>query len=68
MVNITVTAIWMGLVVPIQIKSARLARRFEAGGLAPDKYKSLSRRWIFRGLVSTVPLIASPWLMIARPG
>jgi uncharacterized membrane protein len=60
--------IWMGLIVPIQIKSARLAKRFEAGGQVPDEYKSLSRRWIFWGLVSTVPLVASLWLMIARPG
>jgi uncharacterized membrane protein len=60
--------IWMGLIVPIQIKSARLARQFSQGGTVPDAYKSLSRRWIFWGLVSTVPLIASLWLMIARPG
>lgn len=59
--------IWMGLIVPIQIKSARLAKRFEAGGQVTDEYKSLSRRWIFWGLVSTVPLVASLWLMIARP-
>ena len=60
--------IWMGLIVPIQIKSARLARQFQDGGAVPDAYKLLSRRWIFWGLVSTVPLIAALWLMIARPG
>lgn len=60
--------IWMGLIVPIQIKSARLTRQFKDGGTVPDVYKSLSRRWIFWGLLSTVPLIAALWLMIARPG
>lgn len=60
--------IWMGLIVPIQIKSSRLARQFAAGGAVPDAYKALSKRWIFWGLVSTVPLIAALWLMIARPG
>lgn len=60
--------IWMGLIVPIQIKSARLARQFTGGGPVPDAYKALSRKWIFWGLVSTVPLIAALWLMIARPG
>jgi uncharacterized membrane protein len=59
--------IWMGLIVPIQIKAARLARQFGGGGTVPDAYKALSRRWIFWGLVSTVPLIAALWLMIARP-
>lgn len=60
--------IWMGLIVPIQIKSRRLARQFDDGGSVPEAYKALSRRWIFWGLVSTVPLIAALWLMIARPG
>ncbi|WP_439546373.1 DUF2269 family protein [Sandarakinorhabdus sp.] len=60
--------IWMGLIVPIQIKSSRLARQFAAGDAVPDAYKALSKRWIFWGLVSTVPLIAALWLMIARPG
>jgi uncharacterized membrane protein len=58
--------IWMGLIVPIQVKSARLARQFSDGPV-PDEYKSLSRKWIFWGLVSTVPLLAALWLMIARP-
>ncbi len=63
--------IWMGLIVPIQIKSARLARSFDdgqRGGPVPEAYKALSRKWIFWGLVSTVPLVAALWLMIARPG
>jgi uncharacterized membrane protein len=60
--------IWMGLIVPIQIKSARLTGQFKDGGTVPEAYKSLSRRWIFWGLVSTVPLLAALWLMIARPG
>jgi uncharacterized membrane protein len=59
--------IWLGLIVPIQIKSARLAQQFD-GGPVPDSYKVLSKKWIFWGLVSTVPLVAALWLMIARPG
>ncbi len=59
--------IWLGLIVPIQIRSARLARNFSDGPV-PDAYKALSRKWIFWGLVSTVPLLASLWLMIAQPG
>ncbi|WP_164155392.1 DUF2269 family protein [Sandarakinorhabdus rubra] len=60
--------IWMGLIVPIQIRSARLAHGFAAGTPVPEEYKLLSRKWIFWGLVSTVPLLAALWLMIARPG
>ncbi|MEI6486594.1 MAG: DUF2269 family protein [Sphingomonadales bacterium] len=60
--------IWMGLIVPIQIRSSRLAREFTGSDHAvPDAYRALSRRWIFWGLVSTVPLVTALWLMIARP-
>lgn len=59
--------IWLGLIVPIQIRSARLARQFEAGSPVPESYKALSKKWIFWGLVSTVPLLAAMWLMIAQP-
>jgi uncharacterized membrane protein len=65
---VTAGLIWMGLIVPIQIKAARLARQFAEGAAVPDAYKALSRRWIFWGLVSTVPLLAALWLMIAQPG
>jgi uncharacterized membrane protein len=58
--------IWMGLIVPIQIRSARLTRQFGEGPV-PEAYKALSRKWIFWGLVSTVPLLVALWLMIARP-
>jgi uncharacterized membrane protein len=58
--------IWMGLIVPIQIRAARLARQFGEDGVS-EEYKALSRKWIFWGLVSTVPLLAALWLMIARP-
>lgn len=64
---ITAGLMWLGLIVPIQIKSARLAKQFAAGGNVPDAYKSLSRRWIFWGLLSTLPLLAALWLMIAQP-
>jgi uncharacterized membrane protein len=59
--------IWLGLIVPVQIKAARLARAFVAGEAVPEAYKSLSRKWIFWGLISTIPLLAALWLMIARP-
>ena len=35
-------------------------------GKKPRK-PGLSRRWLFWGLISTVPLLAATWLMIAKP-
>jgi uncharacterized membrane protein len=58
--------IWLLALVPIQIKQARLARSFESSGVG-EVYRGLSRRWILWGLISTVPLIAATWLMVAKP-
>lgn len=58
--------IWLGCIVPIQIRAARLAQAFGEGPV-PDEYHALSRRWLAWGLVSTVPLLAALWLMLARP-
>ena len=60
--------IWLGLIVPVQVRSARLARQFAEGGPVPAAYHALSRRWIGWGLVSTIPLLAALWLMVAQPG
>jgi uncharacterized membrane protein len=59
--------IWLFLLVPIQIKQARLAKDFAADDVG-EAYRGLSRRWIVGGLISTVPLIGATWLMIAKPG
>ena len=60
--------IWLGILVPIQIRQARLARGFEQGGVIPAEYHALSRRWIIWGLISTVPLVLVLWLMVSKPG
>ncbi len=59
--------IWLGLLVPIQVRQARVAKRFAAGGEVPDGYRRDSRNWIIWGLVATVPLVAATWLMVAKP-
>jgi len=59
--------IWLGILVPIQVRQARLARSFENGGEVTIEYRKLSRRWITWGLISTVPLVHVLWLMVAKP-
>lgn len=58
--------IWLLVLVPIQIKQARLAKAF-AGGDVGKAYHTLSRRWLAWGVVSTVPLVIVTWLMVAKP-
>ena len=57
--------IWLFILVPIQIKQARLARTFAGLGVG-DEYRQLSRRWLIWGLISTGPLVIATWLMIAK--
>ena len=59
--------IWLFILVPIQVKQGKLAQHF-TGKDVGDEYRALSTRWIIWGLISTVPLIAATWLMIAKPG
>lgn len=58
--------IWLGLLVPIQVRQARMARGFVAGGEIPEAYWRLGRLWIIWGLIATVPLVAATWLMLRK--
>lgn len=59
--------IWLFILVPIQIKQSRIAKQF-SGSDVGEAYRNLSRRWLFWGLISTVPLVIATWLMVAKPG
>jgi len=58
--------IWLLVLVPLQVRQAKLARQF-SGDDVGDEYRQLSRRWLIWGLISTVPLLVATWLMIAKP-
>lgn len=58
--------VWLFLLVPIQVRQARMARGFARGGAIPDAYWKLGRQWIAWGLVATVPLVAAVWLMLRK--
>lgn len=59
--------IWLFILVPLQIRQARIAHTFdETSGVTPH-YRKLSRQWITWGLISTIPLAVALWLMVAKP-
>lgn len=58
--------VWLGILIPIQVRQARMAREFAKGGAVPDAYRRLGRIWLGWGLVATVPLVAALYLMIAK--
>ena len=52
-------AIWIGILVPLQIRQARSARSFAAGGTIPDAYRRDARSWLLWGIVATIPLVGA---------
>ena len=60
-------AIWLFILVPIQIRQARIANAWTRQEDVTDEYRNLSRRWISWGLISTVPLCVVLWLRVAKP-
>lgn len=64
---VTAGVIWLFILVPIQIRQARLANSWTGQEGVTDEYRKLSRRWITWGLISTVPLCIVLWLMVAKP-
>ena len=60
-------AIWVGILIPIQIRQAGAAQDFAIIGDVPDSYKKDSRTWLIWGLISTVPLTLGMYFMVAKP-
>jgi uncharacterized membrane protein len=60
--------VWLGILIPIQVRQARMARQFASAAQVPAEYRILARRWLAWGLISTVPLVLALYLMIDKPG
>jgi uncharacterized membrane protein len=59
--------IWIGILIPVQIRQARMAKSFEKGERVPEGYWRYGRVWLVCGVGATVPLIAATFVMIAKP-
>jgi uncharacterized membrane protein len=60
-------AIWIIVLLPIQIEQARLARSFASDGPIPERYWKLSRRWAVWGTIATVLPLANLYWMVFKP-
>ena len=59
--------IWVAILIPVQIKQARLARAFAQGGEIPEAYWRLARTWNLFGAIATIiPLLNLYW-MVFKP-
>jgi uncharacterized membrane protein len=59
--------IWLGVLIPIQIRQARAARLMAPDSTVPSQYRRDSRSWLIWGVVATVPLVAAVYVMVAKP-
>jgi uncharacterized membrane protein len=59
--------LWIGFLIPLQIRQHRAAKAMLETGKIPDSYKRDANRWITIGLIATVPLLIILYLMVAKP-
>jgi uncharacterized membrane protein len=59
--------IWALILIPVQIRQAKMARRFQAGGDIPQNYWTLGRMWIVFGLLATLIPLANLYWMVFKP-
>jgi uncharacterized membrane protein len=59
--------IWLGVLIPIQIRQARVARSMAPDNAVPSQYRRDNRIWLIWGVVATAPLVAAIYVMVAKP-
>lgn len=59
--------IWAAVLIPVQIKQARMARQFQDGGAIPESYWRLGRVWMVFGTLATVIPLANIYWMVFKP-
>jgi uncharacterized membrane protein len=60
-------AIWLVVLVPIQVRQERLPRTFRDGAAIPDRYWKLSRLWAVFGSIATALPLFNLYLMVFKP-
>jgi uncharacterized membrane protein len=59
--------IWLAILVPVQIKQARMARSLVHDPTIAAQYRRDSRTWLIWGILATVPLVAAIYVMVVKP-
>ncbi|MBI4987243.1 MAG: DUF2269 domain-containing protein [Rhodocyclales bacterium] len=59
--------LWVAILIPVQIRQARLARGFAGGGTIPEEYWRLNRIWLWVGILATVLPAANLYFMVFKP-
>jgi uncharacterized membrane protein len=59
--------IWLAILIPIQIRQARMARAFASSGEIPQSYWRLGRLWYGFGILATVIPFGAIYFMVFKP-
>ena len=60
--------IWIAVLIPVQIKLARIARAFADRGILPQAYWQLEMLWAVFGVIATILPLANVAIMVFKPG
>lgn len=60
--------LWAPVLIPIQIRQARLVRGFIEGATIPPQYWRLGRMWMGFGIAATILPLINVYMMVAKPG
>jgi uncharacterized membrane protein len=59
--------IWLAVLIPVEVRQARLAREFRDSPTIPDRYWRLSTIWAIFGAIATLLPLANLYLMVFKP-
>ena len=59
--------IWGAVLIPVQIKQAKMAKAFASSGEIPASYWKLCTTWNFFGLLATLIPLANLYFMVFKP-
>jgi uncharacterized membrane protein len=60
--------IWVAVLIPVQIKQARMAKDFASTGQIPEQYWKLCTTWNVFGVIATLLPLANLYWMVFKPG
>ncbi len=59
--------IWITILIPLQIKQARMARSFASDGQIPQEYWAMSKQWVIWGTIATLLPVVNLYWMVFKP-
>jgi uncharacterized membrane protein len=59
--------IWVLVLIPVQVKQARIARALGPESAVPERYWRLSRTWMIFGVLATVLPLLNLYVMVFKP-